>query len=204
MRPEIPPSTSKRIQRIYREAGFDDPGDLVRRATVKYLNELEADHAVEERLVRDTFDCVVRRSSVGPTQIRLAPTKKSPVRLQHYAEGEPPHTTILDTGHSFVAQDEVEDALTRTEGVASARILPDGVVNVNVSETNRLPLVGADCSPEDTSRTDASSANETLVDEIYDALGELVESANRSVLEGEETRSEARERAIREYWPHVA
>lgn len=199
MRPEIPPSTSERIERIYREAGFDDPGDLVRRATVKYLNELEADHRVEERLVRDTFDYVVRRSSVAPTRIRLAPTKESPVRLQYCAEGEPPHTTILDTGHSFVAQDEVEDALTQIEGVASARILADGVIRVSVSETNRLPLTGADDSPEDD-----SSSDETLVDEIYDVLGELVESANRSVLEGEETRSEARERAIRDYWPHLA
>jgi hypothetical protein len=182
-------STSERIERIYREAGFDDPDDLVRHATVKYLNELEADHRVEERLVRDTFDFVVRRSRVGPTQIRLAPAKASPVRLQYYAEGEPPHTTVLDTGRSFVARDEVEDALTRIDGVASARILAEGVIKVNVSETNRLPLTGADHS---------------LVDEIYDALGELVESANRSVLEGEETRVEARERAVQDHWPHVA
>lgn len=60
---------------------------------------------------------------------------------------------------------------------------------MSVSETNRLPI---------------TSASHSLVDEIYDALGELVESANRSVLEGEETRDEARERAIRDYWPHVA
>lgn len=119
--------------------------------------------------------------------------EESPVRLQYYSNGEPPHTTILDTGHSFGAQDEVEDALIRIEGVASARILPDGVIKVNVSEANQLPLTDAD----------GSLVDGTLVDEIYDVLGELVESANRSVLEGEETRSEARERAIREYWPHV-
>lgn len=189
MRPEIPPPTSERIERIYRRAGFEDPADLVRYATVKYLNELEADHHVEERLVRETFEYTVRRSSVCPAQIRLAPATESPVRFQIFAEGEPPHATILDTGNSFVAQDEVEDALAAVEGVETARVLTDGVVKLLVSEGNSRPLTGP---------------GDSLVDGVYDALGELVETANRSVLEGEETRSEARERAIRDDRPNVS
>ncbi|QZY01225.1 hypothetical protein K6T25_15445 (plasmid) [Halobaculum rubrum] len=73
------------------------------------------------------------------------------------------------------------------EGVKNVNILTEGTIRVDVSEENQVPLSGDE---------------DTFVDRIYDAMGDLIQERNRRVVEGEESKDEAYKRAIRDYWKY--
>ncbi|WP_225917876.1 hypothetical protein [Halobaculum rubrum] len=186
MRPKIPDTLAQRIEEVYRHGNHESGAELVRHAARKRVNELEAEYHAQEKEVRDVFDYEIRRSMGGGVQIRLTPRTNSPVRFKYFSKGDPPHTTILDTGTSYIGEDTLKSAL-QMEGVKNVNILTEGTIRVDVSEENQVPLSGDE---------------DTFVDRIYDAMGDLIQERNRRVVEGEESKDEAYKRAIRDYWKY--
>ncbi|MFB6187167.1 MAG: hypothetical protein ABEI86_09920 [Halobacteriaceae archaeon] len=196
MRIQIGQQLEDRIERVYKQAGYSRKGDLVREATRKLVNELEAEYLTQEQSVRDAFTYTINRGGVGGPVIRLSPKTDSPIRFKYFSKGNPPHTTILDTGNTYIPEKAPEgsdlpgivDTLEDIEGVDRVGVLTKGEISVTVKEDNSIPLVDAD--------------GDTLVDHIYDKLGELIDEANRRVREGEETRQDAMRRAVKDYWKY--
>lgn len=196
MRVEIGEQTERRIERIYRQAGYSRKGDLVREATRTLVNELEAEYLTHEQSIHDVFTYTINRGGVGGPVIRLRPTNESPVRFKYFSKGNPPHTTILDTGNTFIPEEAPEgsdlpgvvDALEEIEGVDRVGVLTKGEISVTVEEDNAIPLGGEESN--------------TVVDRIYERLGDLIDEANRRVREGEETRQDAHRRAVKDYWKY--
>lgn len=190
VRPELPQQLEDRIETIYRQAGYQSKGDLVRDAVRKHVNELEAEHHVQEVAVRDAFDYSIHRTRVSGPEIRFTPKREAPVRFKYVDKGNPPHTTLLDTGTTYVAEDDIVDALENIEGVERAGVLTKGEIKVTVAEDNPVPLAESD-------------TQKPLVDRVYDTLDPIIREANQRVLDGEETRRDAFERAVKPYWPMV-
>ena len=190
MRPEIPQQLADRIEKVYRQAGYQNKGDLVRDAVRQYVNDLEAEHHVQEVAVDDAFDYAIHRTGVGGPEIRLTAKSNSPVRFKYVSKGDPPHTTLLDTGSTYIAEDDVVDAIEDVQGVGRAGVLTDGVIKITVAENNPVPLTDSD-------------DGQPLVSQVFETLETLITDANQRVLDGEETRQEAFQRAVRAYWPHV-
>lgn len=193
MRVQIGQQLENRIERVYKQAGYSRKGDLVRDATRRLVNDLEAEYLTQEQSVRDAFSYTINRGGVGGPVIRFSPRSDSPVRFKYFNKGDPPHTTILDTGNTYIPEEApdgsdlpgVVDVLEKIDGVKRANVLTKGEISVTVREDNSIPLVDADGS---------------LVDRIYDTLGELIDEANRRVREGDETRQDAMRRAVKDYW----
>jgi len=190
MRPEIPDQLENRIETVYRQAGYRSKGDLVRDAVRKHVNDLEAEHHINEVAVRDAFDDTIYRTSVSGPEIRFTSKSNTSFRFKYVDKGNPPHTTLLDTGTTYVAEDNIVDALENLEGVARTRVLTKGEIKVTVAEDNPVPLAESD-------------TQKPLVDRVYDTLDPLIKEANQRVLNGEETRQEAFEQAVKPYWPMV-
>lgn len=196
MRVQIGQQLEGRIEKVYKQAGYSRKGDVVREATRKLVNELEAEYLTQEQSVRDAFSYSINRGGVGGPVIRLSPKQDSPIRFEYFSKGDPPHTTILDTGNTYIPEEApagsslhgIVDALEQIEGVERVGVLTKGVISVTVSENNSVPLVEAE--------------GNALVDRIYDSLGELIDEANRRVREGKETRQDAKRRAVKDYWEH--
>jgi len=194
MRVKIGDRLEERIERVYQLAGYSRKGDLIREATRQRVDELEAEYLSREQSVREIFGYTVDRGGVGGSKIRFSPKPESPVRFEYFYVGNPPHTTILDTGNTFVPEETPEgsdlpgigDTLEAIEGVEQAAILTEGVISVKVAEDSLIPLVDSD-------------GTDSLVDRVYDALGALIEEANQRVREGEETRQDAKQRAVKDY-----
>lgn len=194
MRTKIGPQLEERIEKIYRQAGYNRKGDLVREATRQLVNELEAEHLTQEKSVRDAFSYTINRGGVGGPVIRLSPDP--PIRFEYFSKGDPPHTTILDTGNTYIPEEAPEgsdlpgvvDVLEEIDGIAKAGVLTKGEISVTVDENNSTPITDAD--------------GESLVDQIYDELGTVIDEANRRVREGEETRQDAKRRAVKDYWKY--
>lgn len=194
MRIKIGERLEKRIERVYQLGGHSRKGDLIREATRERVDELEAEYLSREQSVRDAFAYTVDRGGVGGPEVRLTTRTESPVRFEYFYAGDPPHTTILDTGRTFIPEETpegrdtpgIKDTLEAIEGVEEVRVLRKGAIAVTVAEDTPVPLVG-------------TGSEEPFVDRIYDALGELIEEADRRVREGEETRQEAKQRAVKDY-----
>lgn len=183
-RPEIPEGLERRIEDVYEQAGYKTKSELVRDAARQHVNDLEAKHHVTKQLKRDLFQYrIVEHEHKGP-EIRLAPQQGSQLRFKYFDKGDPPHTTILDTGNTWVGQDDIEEAVQEVQGVDRCGVLTKGAISVDVAEYNDVPI-------------------EELVDDVYDALYELIEEADRRVAEGEQTREKALEDAVAPYWPHI-
>lgn len=195
MRVQIGQQLQDRIERIYKQAGYSRKGDLVREATRKLINDLEAKYLTQEQSVRDAFEYTVNRGGVGGPVIRLSPKTNSPIRFKYFSKGNPPHTTILDTGNTYIPEKAPDGSdlpgivdVLDIEGVDRVGVLTKGEISVTVQDDNSIPLVDAD--------------GETLVDRIYDKLGELIDEANQRVCEGEETRQDAMRRAVKDFWEY--
>lgn len=194
MRVKIGEQLERRIERVYQLAGYSRKGDLIREATRQHVDELESECLAREQPVRDAFESSIDRGGVGGPEIRLAPESESPIRFEYFYAGTPPHTTILDTGITFVPEVRptgsdlpgIKDTLEAIEGVERANVLTEGVISVKLEEDTLDPLGG-------------EGVEEPLVDRIYDELGDLVQAANRRVHNGEETREEAKRRATKDY-----
>lgn len=208
MRVKIGERLERRIERVYQLSGYSRKGDLVREATRQRVDELEAEYLSREQPVRDAFDCDVDRGGVGGPEVRLTPTEESALRFEYVYAGSPPHTTILDTGITFIPEETpgetsanspeepddardvpgIRDTLEAIEGVEGADVLTEGAIAVKLAPDTPTPQGNAPDREED-----------PVVDRIYAALEDLVESANRRVRSGEETREEARQRAVSGY-----
>lgn len=194
MRVKIGEYLEKRIERVYQLAGYGRKGDLIRKATREHLDELEAKYITREQSVRDAFSYTIDRGGVGGPEIRLIPNPESPIRFEYVHVGDPPHTTILDTGIAFIPEETpagrnipgLKDTLEDIEGIERANVLTAGRITVRITEDTPIPVVEAD-------------GGEPLVDRIYDALGELIEETNRRIHEGEETRQDAKRLAVKDY-----
>lgn len=194
MRAKIGEHLEERIQRVYQLAGYGRKGDLIRKATREHLDELEAKYITREQSVRDAFSHTIDRGGVGGPEIRLIPNPESPMRFEYVHVGDPPHTTILDTGITFVPEKKpagsnipgLKDTLEDTESIERANVLTAGGITVRIAEDTPIPVVEAE-------------EEEPLVNRIYDALGELIEEANRRIHEGEETRQDAKRLAVKDY-----
>lgn len=194
MRIKISKQLERRIERVYQLSGHGRKGDLIREATRSRLDELEAEYQNREQSIHDAFTYTIDRGGVGGPEIRLTPNPESPVRFEYVYTGDPPHTTILDTGNTFIPEETpnggeipgITDTLEEIEYVERVDVLTQGAITVKVTEDASIPLV-------------ESEGKETLVHRVYDALEELIEDANRRVCDGEETREKARRRAVTDY-----
>lgn len=196
MRVKIGNQLENRISRVYKPAGYSRKGDLVREATRQLVTELEAEYLAQDQSAHDAFSCTIHRGGVGGPVIRLQPT--SSLRFKYFSKGNPPHTTILDTGLTYIPEKSpsgsdypgVRDTLESLEGVEKANVLTKGEISVTVEEDSAVPV---DNSEEET----------TIVDQIYDELDRLIAEANRRVHDGEETRDDALRRAVKDYWKYA-
>lgn len=194
MRVKIGEQLERRIERVYQLSGHSRKGDLIREATRKRVDELESEYLGREQPVREAFDISIDRGGVGGAEVRLTPTSESPIRFEYFYAGSPPHTTILDTGITFVPEETptgspvpgIKDTLEAIEGVQRANVLTEGAISVKLTEATLNPPDG---DPEE----------DPLVDRIFDALDELVQGANRRIRTGEETRQEAKRRATKDF-----
>lgn len=194
MRVKIGDRLERRIERVYQLDGYSRKGDLIREATRNLVEDLEDAYLNGEAPIREAFAESIDRGGVGGARIRLTPEAESPVRFEYIYEGNPPHTTILDTGLTFVPERTPEgsevpgirDTLESLDGVERADVLTEGVISVTLSADAVTPL-------------DGSGGTAPVVDRVYDALADLVRTANRLVREGEDTRQAARRRAIKDY-----
>lgn len=208
MRVKIGERLERRIERVYQLSGYSRKGDLVREATRQRVDELEAQYLSREQPVRDAFDCDVDRGGVGGPEVRLTPTEESALRFEYVYAGSPPHTTILDTGITFIPEETpgetsanspeepvdardvpgIRDTLEAIDGVERADVLTEGAIVVKLAPDASSPRENA-----------PDREGDPVLDRIYAALDDLVESANRRVRNGEETREEARQRAVSGY-----
>lgn len=194
MRVKISDQLERRIERVYQLAGYSRKGDLIREATRSRLDELETKYLTHEQSVRDAFSHTIDRGGVGSPEIRLTPTPDAPVRFEYVYVGDPPHTTILDTGQAFIPEETsdrsdipgIKDTLEAIDGVDRVDVLTEGAISVKVTANTPIPVVETDGA-------------DSLVDRIYDPLLELITDANQSVREGELTRAEARRQATKGY-----
>lgn len=194
MRVKIGDRLERRIERVYQLDGYSRKGDLIREATRDLVEELEDAYLTGEAPIQEAFDHSIDRGGVGGARIRLTPASESPVRFEYIYDGNPPHTTILDTGLTFIPERTPEggdapgirDTLESLDIVERADVLTEGVITVTLSQDAVAPFA-------------ASNGEASIVDRVYDALAELIEGANRRVREGEDTRQAARRRAIKDY-----
>jgi len=199
MRIQIGEQLDERIERVYRQAGYSRKGDLVREATRRLVNDLEADYLTQEQHIRDAFSYTINRGGVRGPVIRFTPKSDSPIRFEYFSKGNPPHTTILDTGNTYLPERApdgsdlpgIVDALEEVEGIAGVGVLTKGEISVTVAEDNAIPLVEPDRD------------GEGIVDRVYDILDDLIREANCRVRTGEETRQDAKRRAVKDYWDHA-
>lgn len=198
MRVKIGDALEERITRVYQQAGYSRPGDLVREATTELVTDLEAEHPTQDQSVRDGFTYTINRGGVGGPVIRLQPKTESLFRFKYFSKGDPPHTTIFDTGTTYIPEHSptgsdvpgVEDTLEQIDGVEKVNVLTKGEISVTVKADNSLPVVD-------------DEAENTLVDQLYDSLEQLIEEGNRRVRDGDETRQDALRRAVTDYWDYA-
>ncbi len=198
MRVKIGDTLEERIQKVYQQAGYSRPGDLVREATRELVTDFEADHLTQEQSVRDGFTCTVNRGGVGGPVIRLQPKTESPFRFKYFSKGDPPHTTIFDTGTTYIPEHSptgsdvpgLEDALEQIDGVEQVTVLTKGELSVTVKADRSLPV-------------DDSDVEDTLVDQLYAELERVIDEADQRVRTGDETRQDAHRRAVTDYWEHA-
>lgn len=194
MRIKISEQLERRIDRVYQLAGYSRKGDLIREATRSRLDELEAKYQPQEPSVRDAFSYTIDRGGVGGPEIRLTPNPEYPVRFEYVYIGDPPHTTILDTGKAFVPEETldrsgipgIKDTLEEIDGVKRVDVLTEGAISVKAAENAPFPVVEAE-------------GEDPLVDRVYDALEKLIKEANQRVRDRELTREEARHQATKDY-----
>lgn len=194
MRVKISDHLERRLERVYQLAGYSRKGDLIREATRSRLDELEAKYLTHEQSVRDAVSYTIDRGGVDGPEIRLTSTPDAPVRFEYVYVGDPPHTTILDTGQAFVPEETsdrsdipgIKNTLEAIDGVDRVDVLTEGAISVKVTANTSIPLEEAD-------------GENPLVDRIYDALMELITDANQAVRDGELTRAEARRQATKDY-----
>lgn len=194
MRVKISDHLERRLDRVYQLAGYSRKGDLIREATRSRLDELEAKYLTHEQSVRDDVSYMIDRGGVDGPEIRLTSTPDAPVRFEYVYVGDPPHTTILDTGQAFVPEETsdrsdipgIKDTLEAIDGVDRVDVLTEGAISVKVTANTSIPLEEAD-------------GGNPLVDRIYDALMGLITDANQAVRDGELTRAEARRQATKDY-----
>lgn len=194
MRVKIGERLEGRIERVYQLAGYSRKGDLIREATRQRVDELEEEYLAREQPVREAFSCSIDRGGVGGSQIRLEPKPDSALRFEYFYSGAPPHTTILDTGTTFIPEESpggsdvpgIKDTLEAIDGVERADVLTEGAIAIKLGAETLDPGAGTE-------------AEDPFVDRIYEALEDLIENANRRVRREDETREDARRRAVRDY-----
>lgn len=175
-----------RLQRISDETEYNDTEEFVKTALRRRLNELEAEVLTGIQLKGDLFRCqTIPGDEKSLTKIRFYPKEDSQIRLKYFSKGDPPHTAYLDTGNTVIGADEIEEALDDINGIERCSV-PNttGDIRFAVAENNERPL------------------NE-IIENIRDDLYELIRERDRRVEQGEETRGDAKSRALRGYWKHA-
>lgn len=185
MRPEITGTLEDRVKRIYKEAGYGTASELVRDAVRNHLNDLEAQIQSDDSSARRHFSYRIFTSQGYPPEIRLSPKNDSPIKVERFEKGGPPYTVLLDTGTSYIGADKIEETLEQLDGVDDCSVPhTSGEIYVHVAEDNSKPL-------------------ETLIDEVYDSMFQLIEQSDKAVETGELTRQESYRQAVRPYWEEL-
>lgn len=172
-----------RLQRISEEAEYKTAEEFVKKALRRRLSAVEAKALTSIQLKGDLFRCqTVPGDEQTLTEVRFQPQTESQVQFEYFAKGDPPHTAYLDTGNTAIGADEIEEELSDISGVADCSV-PNttGDTRFTVAEENQRPV-------------------SELVEHIRDELYQLIRERDRRVAQGEETRGDAKSRALRGYW----
>lgn len=168
------------------ETEHENVEDFISETVRRRLTELEAELLTGIQLKGDLFRCqTIPGDERSLTEIRFHPREDSQIQFEYFSEGDPPNTAYLDTGNTVIGADEIEEALDDTNGIERC-LVPNttGDIRLTVAEKNDRPL---------------NEVIETVRDELY----ELIRERDRRVKEGEETRGDAKSRALRGYWKHA-
>lgn len=175
-----------RLQRISEETGYGTPEEFVKKALRRRLSAVEAEALTSIQLKGDLFRCqTIPGDERSLTEIRFQPQTDSQVQLEYFAKGDPPHTAYLDTGNTVIGADEIEEELSDISGVGDCSV-PNttGDIRFTVTEGNQRPV-------------------SELVEAIRDELYQLIRERDRRVAQGEETRGDAKSRALKGYWKYA-
>jgi len=174
-----------RLQRISDEEDTDAE-EFAKKALRRRLNEVEAEVLTGTQLKGDLFRCeTIPGDERRLTEIRFLPKEDSQIQFEYFQKGNPPHTAYLDTGNTVIGADEIEEALTDIKGIERC-LVPNttGEIKLTVAEDNNRPL-------------------SEVIENIRDDLYELIRERDRRVERGEETRGDAKSRALRDYWKYA-
>lgn len=172
-----------RLQRVSEETEYDTAEEFVKKALRRRLNAVEAEALTSIQLKGDLFHCqTIPGDEQTLTEIRFQPQTESQVQFKYFAKGDPPNTAYLDTGNTVIGADEIEEELSDINGIERC-LVPNttGDIRLTVTEDNEQPL-------------------SELVEHIRDELYQLIRERDRRVAQSEETRGDAKSRALRGYW----
>jgi hypothetical protein len=175
-----------RLQRISEETEYNSAEEFVKNALRRRLNELEGEVLTSIQLKGDLFRCeTIPGDENSLTEIRFFPQEDAQIHFKYFEKGDPPHTAYLDTGNTVIGADEIEEALNNINGIERC-LVPNttGDIRLTVAEGNERPI-------------------SEVIENIRDDLYELIRERDRRVERGEETRGDAKSRALRDYWKYA-
>ncbi len=179
-RPHIPQSQKETVEKIHREKTEFEANSFQEALStiIRLAEESPTRHRTE---LRDGFRIEIDEER---SQITLEPSKDSRPEFEYFSKGDPPHTTILDTGVVWIGQDPIEETIENIPEVRKCYLkLTTGEIVVEY--------------------TDSGEESEIIVEKILHVLTDLIDSHEQLVMESKRTRRETREDAIAPYWPHI-
>jgi hypothetical protein len=179
-RPEIPHSQKERVETIHQEK-TEFEANSFQEALSTVINLAEESLAQHRTQHSEGFEIEIDENR---SRISLEPEEQSSLEFEYFAKGDPPHTTILDTGVAWIGRNPIEEAIEVVPEVENCSIgLTTGSIGVEYTDSGEQP--------------------EIIVEKLLYELRNLVDSHEELVLKSEKTRRKTREDAIAPYWPHI-
>lgn len=130
MRPQIPDDLAKRIEAVYKRAGYGSESELVRDAARRWVKQLEEDFKTQEHIEYPEFEYRVT-SNTKLITLTLYPLNESDLRIGD-SGGKNRAIPTLYTGTTMITNESLKPALEGLDGVEHGGLTHTGGIEAKI------------------------------------------------------------------------